>query len=155
MVFEALASTSPQSLHLIDCSIIRVHQHATGEKGGGPDHGIGRSLGGLSNKVNALVNQDGLTFRIVLSAGEASDKAAVARLIDGLPPARALAADRGYEAQAIIDVVRGRGGEAHIPTQHDRRVQRSIDQAIYRQRNQVERFFRKLKHFRRVSTRFD
>lgn len=109
----------------------------------------------MSTKINALVNQDGLPLRIVLSAGQASDKAAVEALIDGLPPAKALVADRGYDAQAVIDLVRDRGGCAHIPTQKDRKVQRSIDPAIYRQRNQVERFFCKLKHFRRIATRFD
>jgi transposase len=101
------------------------------------------------------VNQDGLPLRIVLSAGQASDKAAVAALIDGLPPAKALVADRGYDAQAVIDLVRERGGNAQIPTQRDRKVQRSVDPAVYRQRNQVERFFCKLKHFRRIATRFD
>lgn len=101
------------------------------------------------------MNQDGLPLRIVLSAGQASDKAAVEALIDGLPPAKALVADRGYDAQAVIDLVRSRGGRAHIPTQRDRKVQRSVDPAIYRQRNQVERFFCKLKHFRRIATRFD
>ena len=84
-----------------------------------------------------------------------SDKAAVAELIEGLPPAKALVADRGYDAQAIVDLVASRGGRAHIPTQRDRKVQRSVDPAIYRQRNLVERFFCKLKHFRRVATRFD
>ncbi len=101
------------------------------------------------------MNQDGLPLRIVLSAGQASDKAAVAELIDGLPPAQGLVADRGYDAQAVIDLVRHHGGCAHIPTQRDRKVQRSVDPAIYRQRNQVERFFCKLKHFRRIATRFD
>ena len=75
--------------------------------------------------------------------------------IDGLPPAKALFADRGYDAEAIIDLVRSRGGCAHIPTQRDRKVQRSVDPAIYRRRNVVERYFCKLKHFRRVATRFD
>ncbi|UFN46857.1 IS5 family transposase [Roseomonas sp. OT10] len=154
-VFEALAATSPQSLHLIDSSIIRAHQHAAGGKKGGPDHAIGRSRGGLSTKINVLVNQDGLPLRIVLSAGQASDKAAVEALIDGLPPAQALVADRGYDAQAILDLVRDRGGCAHIPTQRDRKIQRSVDPTLYRQRNQVERFFCKLKHFRRIATRFD
>jgi transposase len=91
----------------------------------------------------------------VLSAGQASDKAAVAALIDRLPPARVLIADRGYDAQAIIDMVSARGTQAHIPTQKNRKVQRAVDPAIYRQRNLVERFFCKLKHFRRIATRFD
>jgi transposase len=109
----------------------------------------------LSTKINALVNQDGLPLRIVLSAGQASDKAAVAALLDGVPPAPALVADRGYDAKAIVDLVSDHGGHAHIPTQKDRKVQRSVDPAIYRQRNQIERFFCKLKHFRRIATRFD
>jgi len=101
------------------------------------------------------VDENGLPLRIVLSAGQASDKAAVAALLEGLPPARALIADRGYDAQAIVELVRQRGGEAHIPTQRDRKVQRSVDPGLYRQRNMIERFFCKLKHFRRVATRFD
>jgi transposase len=101
------------------------------------------------------VDENGLPLRIVLSAGQASDKAAVAALLEGLPPARALIADRGYDARAIVEMVRQRGGEAHIPTQRDRKVQRSVDPALYRQRNLIERFFCKLKHFRRVATRFD
>ena len=96
-----------------------------------------------------------MPLRIVLSAGQASDKAAVEALIDGLKPAQALVADRGYDARAVIDLVASRGGCAHIPTQRDRKVQRSIDPAIYRQRNVVERYFCKLKHIRRVATRFD
>ncbi|MCB4770621.1 transposase [Ancylobacter sp. Lp-2] len=76
-------------------------------------------------------------------------------LIGGLPPAQALVADRGCDAQAILDRVRDRGGRAHIPTQRDRKIQRSVDPVIYRQRNQMERFFCKLEHFRRVATRFD
>jgi len=91
----------------------------------------------------------------VLSAGQASDKAAVAALLDGLPPANALVADRGYDAKAIVEMVRRHGGEAHIPTQRDRKVQRSVDPGLYRQRNLIERFFCKLKHFRRIATRFD
>jgi len=46
-------------------------------------------------------------------------------------------------------------GQPHIPTQRDRKVQRSVDPRLYRQRNLIERFFCKLKHFRRVATRFD
>lgn len=101
------------------------------------------------------MDENGLPLRIVLSAGQASDKAAVAALLNGLPPARALVADRGYDAKAIIELVSEHGGTAHIPTQRDRKVQRSVDPALYHQRNLIERFFCKLKHFRRVGTRFD
>jgi transposase len=91
----------------------------------------------------------------VLSAGQASDKAAVEALIDGLKPAQALVADRGYDARAVIDLVAARGGRAHIPTQKDRKAQRSVDPMLYRQRNLIERYFCKIKHVRRIATRFD
>ncbi len=64
-------------------------------------------------------------------------------LIEGLPAAQALIADRGYDAQAIVDLVAQSGGQAHIPTQRDRKIQRTVDPTLYRERNLVERFFNK------------
>ena len=96
-----------------------------------------------------------MPVRIVLSQGQSSDKTIAPTLIEGLKPDRDLVADRGYDARAIIDLVEARGGRAHIPTSRDRKVQRSVDHFIYRQRNLVERFFNQLKHFRRVATRYD
>ncbi len=96
-----------------------------------------------------------MPIRLALTPGQASDKEAAVELIASLDKTRDLVADRGYDARALIDLAQTRGVKAHIPTQRDRRVQRSIDPAIYRQRNRVERFFNKLKHFRRIATRFD
>ena len=64
-------------------------------------------------------------------------------------------ADRGYDARAVLDLIRAHGGRGHIPTQRDRKVQRSVDPALYRKRNLIERFFNKLKHFRKVATRYE
>ena len=78
-------------------------------------------------------------MRLLLTPGQASDKTAVPPLLDGLPVAQAAVADRGYDSDAVLALVR----------------QRAVDPAIYRQRSLVERFFCKLKQFRRVATRFD
>ena len=94
-------------------------------------------------------------MRIVLSPGQASDKAAVTAMLHGLRPDCDVIADRGYDARAIVDLVTNRGGRAHIPTQRDRKLQRTVDPALYRERNLIERFFNKLKHFRRIATRYD
>jgi transposase len=96
-----------------------------------------------------------MPVRIVLSQGQSSDKTIAPILLEGLKPERDVIADRGYDARAIIDLVENRGGRAHIPTCRDRKVQRSVDHALYRQRNLIERFFNKLKHFRRIATRYD
>ncbi len=102
-----------------------------------------------------MVDARGLPVRFVLTPGQASDKAAVPALIEGLRPARDVVADRGYDARAILELLAEHGSRPHIPTQRNRKVQRSVDPAIYRQRNLVERFFNKLKHYRRIATRYD
>lgn len=91
----------------------------------------------------------------MLTPGQASDKGAAPALLSGLPPAEAVVGDRGYDWNYLIDLVASRGGRAEIPTQRDRKVQRSVEPALYRRRNLIERFFNKLKHFRRIATRFD
>ncbi|MFI5034397.1 MAG: IS5 family transposase [Reyranellales bacterium] len=116
---------------------------------------MGRSRGGLSTKINALVDGSGLPRRIVLSAGQAHDGSAVPELLRDLPPDGDVVADRGYDSNATLELIRQAGLRAHIPTPCRRKVQRSVDPAIYRQRNLIERFFNKLKHFRRIATRFD
>nr|WP_190273040.1 IS5 family transposase [Rhodopseudomonas palustris] len=121
----------------------------------GQGHAIGRSRAGLSTKINAVVDEAGLPVRIALSQGQSSDKTIAPMLIEALRPGGELIADRGYDAKPLVGLVRNRGGRAHIPTCRDRKVQRSVDPVVYRQRNLVERFFNKLKHFRRVVTRYD
>jgi transposase len=102
-----------------------------------------------------VVDEQGLPVRLALTPGQASDKAVAPGLLEGLPAVTVVIADRGYDWQHLVDLVRQRGGHAHIPTQRDRKVQRSVDPNLYRQRNLVERFFCKLKHFRRIATRYD
>ena len=102
-----------------------------------------------------MVDARGLPVRFLLTPGQASDKGAVAALLAGLGPARDTVADRGYDAKAILDLIVSHGSTPHIPTQKDRTVQRSVDPALYRQRNLVERFFNKLKRFRAIATRYN
>jgi len=61
----------------------------------GPDHAIGRSRGGLSTKIHAVVDEQGRPVRLVLSIGQASDKTIAPTLIQTLSPAKAFIADRG------------------------------------------------------------
>jgi len=102
-----------------------------------------------------VVDQDGLPVRIILTAGQSSDMTAVPELLAGLPVPTTVVADRGYDSNAVLDLIRASGAEPSIPSTSQRTVRRTVDMAIYRQRNQVERFFCRLKHFRRVATRFD
>ena len=94
-------------------------------------------------------------MRVLLSPGQASDMTAVPQLLAGLPTPLVVLADRGYDSNAVLDLIARSGAQAAIPSCIRRVVKRSVDPFIYRQRNLVERFFCKLKQFRRVATRFD
>lgn len=102
-----------------------------------------------------MVDHRGLPVAITLSPGQASDKAAVGELLAAHPALGDVVADRGYDARAILDLIAVHGGRGHILTQRDRKVQRSVHPALYHQRNLVERFFNKLKHFRKIATRYE
>ena len=102
-----------------------------------------------------MVDAIGLPVRVVLTPGQASDKTTFPMLIDGLPLAHDVVADRGFFARTIIERIEADGSKAHIPSQSNVRVRRVVDRDIYRQRNLIERFFCKLKHFRRIATRYD
>jgi transposase len=101
------------------------------------------------------VDACGLPVRLLLTPGQASDKTTFPALIQGLRLADDVVADRGFFARSIIELIEARGATAHIPSQSNVRVRRIVDLAVYRQRNLVERFFNKLKHFRRIATRYD
>ena len=76
-------------------------------------------------------------------------------MAEDAPDPAAMLADKGYDSDAIRDDLEGRGAEPVIPTKSNRKVQHQIDRAGYALRNRIERFFNKLKHSRRVATRYD
>lgn len=71
------------------------------------------------------------------------------------PQPRVLLADKGYDADFILADLEARGVAAVIPAKRNRKVQPVIDGHVYALRNIVERCFSKLKHSRRLATRYD
>ena len=63
--------------------------------------------------------------------------------------------DRGYYGRAVIAALQADGATAHIPSQSNVRIVRSVDRELYRNRNLIERFFNRLKHFRGIATRYN
>ena len=100
------------------------------------------------------MNGRGLPVRFVLTAGQASDKTTTPELVGPLRLTGEVVADRGYFGQAVIAAIEAAGATAHIPSQSNVRVVRSVDPALYRNRNLIERFFNRLKHFRGIATRY-
>ena len=67
----------------------------------------------------------------------------------------AVIADKAYDSNAIRQAVKAAGMKAVIPSSHSRKRIIRHDKALYRERNRIERCFNKLKHFRRLATRYD
>ena len=91
----------------------------------------------------------------MLSAGQAYDGHAAMDLIDALPPGCRMLADRAYDSNAIRAMIAAQGAQAVIPSMPQRNPVIPHDRGRYKDRNQVERFFNKLKNFRAVATRYD
>lgn len=71
------------------------------------------------------------------------------------PEPKVLIADKGYDSDAIREDLIARKAEPVIPMRRNRKAQGPIDSAIYALRNLIERCFNKLKHSRRLATRYD
>ena len=78
-----------------------------------------------------------------------------AALLEGLDRRAVVIADKGYDADSVRSCIRDQGAIPNIPTRSNRKKKFRWNKAIYRQRNHVERFFNKLKQFRRVATRYE
>ena len=118
------------------------------------EQAIGRSRGGLSTKIHALVDGLGMLARFHLTSGQAGDSPEALPLLGELKPA-SLAADKAYDTNAIMQHLDSAGIQAVIPSRANRLEQRPLDEHLYASRNLVERFFCRIKQFRRVATRYD
>lgn len=173
----------------VDSTIARAHQHATNTTrltGAGsnytipavepPDHGIGRSRGGLSTKIHQLVDGNGLPLVTLITPGQAGDSPMLLPLLEqlrvkrdnGRPRTRpdAIRGDRAYSSRAIRSHLRGRGIKAVIPEPRDQQGHRrrrgshggrpvGFDVTDYRNRNVIERRFCHTKQWRGLATRYD
>ncbi len=124
-------------------------------KKGGRDRCLGRSRGGLTTKIHALVDAQGRPIQLKLTAGQASDIASAAELTGHLAPGAMLLADKGYDANALRALVGERGAWANIPPKSHRKDPICFSRHLYRDRSLIERFFNKIKQFRRIATRYD
>lgn len=72
-----------------------------------------------------------------------------------MAPRTILLGDKAYDTDGIRDLIERQGAVPNIPAKANRKWKPCFSRALYKQRNLVERFFSKLKHFRRIATRYD
>ena len=92
---------------------------------------------------------------MLLSEGQMSDYKGAALMFDGLPKAKAILADRGYDADWFRSALVARGITPCIPSKLNRKVPIPHDKELYRQRHKIENMFGRLKDWRRIATRYD
>ena len=116
---------------------------------------MGRSRGGLTTKIHAVVDAGGLPLRLELTPGQVHDVKAAATLLAGLWPDSFVLGDKAYDADRLRQQIEQQGAAANIPNRSNRKKLHAFSPTLYRERNRVERFIGKLKHCRRVATRYE
>lgn len=111
--------------------------------------------GGLNSKLHTVCDGEGRPIIMVLSEGQMSDHKGARLVLDALPPARCLIADRGYDSAWFREALASRGINPCIPSSRNRKQPFPYDKSLYRQRHKVENLFAKLKDWRRIATRYD
>lgn len=116
---------------------------------------MGRSRGGLTTKIHALTDARGLPIELVLTEGQAGDCPAAKLLLGRLQDGTIFLADKAYDADWLRQAIEEGGGAPNIPARSTRNWKPCFSKVLYKQRNRIERFFNKIKHFRRVATRYE
>jgi transposase len=116
---------------------------------------MGRSRGGLTTKIHALVDANGLPLALKLTEGQAHDGRSATDLLGQITAGQILLADRGYDSDALRRSLKERGAWANVKPMPNRVNVPSFSPFLYRYRNLVERFFSKLKHYRAIATRYE
>ena len=142
----------------LDCNS-RASARSRSKKSTAEDEALGRSRGGFSTKLHAAVDALGNPLGFTLTPGQCADITQAEALVEPLLVAgtevEAVIADKGYDSDAFVAYVEAREAEAVIPSRRNRKEQRELDRNLYKDRNKVERFFNRLKHYRRVATRYE
>jgi transposase len=154
-IMDAITEAYGDDVRMIDGTSVRVHHSARDPKKSHPDRCLGRSRRGLTTKIHALTDGDGLPVRLTISPGQTHDILAAAELLDGIGEGQMVLADRAYDADWLRAMVTQQGSWANIPPKRNRKSPICFSPWLYKQRNLIERFFNKLKYFRRIATRYD
>jgi transposase len=116
---------------------------------------MGRSRGGLTTKIHALVDANGLPLELVLTPGQAGECPVAASLLGHLRENTIVLADKAYDADWLRRQIEAAGAAPNIPPTVHRLWKHRFSPVLYRARNRVERFFSRINHFRRLATRYE
>ena len=154
-MFEYFQNDPDMEWVSLDSTIVRAHACAAGyNKDSQAQEALGRSKGGFSTKIHTMVDALGNPLKFLLTAGQRHDIIQAKNLIDDINSTTVIA-DTAYDANDFIEALHSKQCEPQIPSRRNRKKPRDYDQHLYAERHTIECFFGKVKHFRRVFSRFD
>ncbi|MBT9387026.1 IS5 family transposase [Pseudooceanicola sp. CBS1P-1] len=157
-IMEGLASEKADTrMVMIDATYLKAHRTASSlrpEKGG-RGRLIGHTKGGMNTKLHAVADMKGRPIRLFMTAGPVSDYTGAHALLGGLPEAKWMLGDRGYDADWFREALKDKGMEVCIPGRKSRKTPVRYDKRRYKRRNRIEIMFGRQKDWRRVATRYD
>ena len=102
-----------------------------------------------------MTDENGLAIRLAITPGQTHDIKAAAELLEDIGKGQTLLADKAYDADWLREMLAEWGAWPNIPPRSNRKDPICFSPWLYRERNVIERFFNKLKYFRRIATRYD
>lgn len=140
---------------MTDATIIRAHACAAGYKKNSQDEqALGRSRGGFSTKIHAKADALGNPLKLIITPGQRHESTLAENLLEGHIGEFTLS-DTAYDSDEIRSYVKSKNSVPVIPPRKNRIIQHEYDKHIYKERHAIECFFGKIKHFRRIFSRFD
>lgn len=124
------------------------------KNGGQAEQALGRSRGGFSTKIHVSVDALGNPLRFRLTGGQRHDITQAEALMVDLEFER-LIADRSYDAEDFLLMIMEVDAEVVIPPRQNRKESRAYDKHWYKERHLAECFINKIKHYRRIFSRFE
>ena len=155
-LFEYVKQEPDKSEVMLDSTIVRAHACSSGlKKDRGTEECLGRSRGGFTTKIHTIVDALGNPLKFLLTPGQRNDITQAEELVIEADNSYVVC-DKGYDSSKFVKVIEeAMGCKTVIPSRKNRKVKRDYDEFIYKERHLVECFFGKIKHFRRIFSRFD
>ena len=120
------------------------------------EQGIGKSKGGFTSKIHAATDKNGKAMCIFITGGNIYDSTQAEKLLhDTIHEGVYVLGDKAFDSEQILKYIEKNRAITVVPPRKNRKEQREYDKSIYKNRNQIERFFNRLKQFRRIATRYD
>jgi transposase len=140
--------------HIIDSTIIRVHQHASGARRIHGSQAIGKSRGGRTTKIHWIVDALGLPVDFMLTGGQVDDSKMFIPLLEN-KKSKYVLGDKAYDTNANRDLLERTKREAVIPSSRKRSEVFDYDKHIYKERTLIECHIGRTKQSRRLATRYE